>query len=222
MAKKVLSTVVNVLCIIIIILSICLLLMVVINGADSERGVFGFHVYRVLTGSMEPEIPTDSLILVKQTDPSTLKEGDVITFHSSDPVLKGAVNTHRIQKITEDNGEVVFVTKGDANQVADPYPVSYSNVVGVLVFSSYFLGKLVRLIVNPLVFIPLIAIPLLLIILMNIKEAFQASRKASEEEEAQALREALEKVREERKRRRDQSSQDETEPKDDDRPDDSE
>lgn len=39
---------------------------------------------------------------VKQTDPSAIKENDVISFYSSDPALSGAVNTHRVVSIDLD------------------------------------------------------------------------------------------------------------------------
>ena len=42
--------------------------------------LFGFELYTVMSGSMEPEYHVGSLIYVKAVDPATLNQGDVITF----------------------------------------------------------------------------------------------------------------------------------------------
>ncbi|MEI3222261.1 MAG: hypothetical protein V8S01_09650 [Dorea sp.] len=55
---------------------------------------------------MEPTYGVDTMILVKKTDPSEIKEGDVISFYSSDPTLDGAVNTHRVVSIAGEEDEL--------------------------------------------------------------------------------------------------------------------
>ena len=56
--------------------------------------LFGFQVYGVLTGSMEPTYPTGSLIYVQQVDYNDLKLRDVITFSSGKSIV-----THRIIEV---------------------------------------------------------------------------------------------------------------------------
>ena len=95
--------------------------------------LFGYEVFHVLSGSMEPTIPTGSLIIVKPVEPETVEEGDVIAFSSN-----GSVVTHRVVGIDSSRGE--FITKGDANEVADIYPTPFLALIGKVVFYITWVG----------------------------------------------------------------------------------
>ena len=56
--------------------------------------IMGYHVYDVISGSMEPEYPKGCLVLVKPLEPAQVQEGDVITFQVSS--ASDAVTTHRV------------------------------------------------------------------------------------------------------------------------------
>ena len=60
-------------------------------------GVFGFHTYNVLTGSMEPAIKVGSLIYVKDGDPEEVVEDDIIAFYGS--LEDSGIITHRVVKV---------------------------------------------------------------------------------------------------------------------------
>ena len=162
MLKKILLKVLNVLSILMIICSLGVLLTVVMTKQGEAPNVFGDSLFRVMTGSMEPNIPTNSLIVVRRAEPAELATGDVISFYSRDPSLMGEVNTHRIVRIEKVGERYVLTTKGDANNVEDQYVTYGEDVIGKVVFSSYRLGQAVRLISNPIIFIPLIIIPLVI------------------------------------------------------------
>ena len=83
----------------------------------------------VMTDSMEDQIPARSYIQIRKVEPSQVEVGDVITFYSDDPVLKGQLNTHRVIEIAEDGRS--FITKGDDNPGNDKYPARADAVVGV-------------------------------------------------------------------------------------------
>lgn len=104
--------------------------MIHIMRTGDRVSVFGYQVLRVLTASMEPTIPENTCILIRETDPSELKVGDIITFISDDPAIQGYCNTHRIYQINRENGNPLFVTKGDAYPEPDYYPVHVDQVVG--------------------------------------------------------------------------------------------
>ena len=50
---------------------------------------FGYEIYTVISGSMEPAIPTGSLVYVKYIQPEEIQTEDVIAFYAS-----GMVNAH--------------------------------------------------------------------------------------------------------------------------------
>ncbi|MCI6466731.1 MAG: signal peptidase I [Faecalicatena sp.] len=100
--------------------------------------MFGYQVYTVISGSMEPAIPTDSLVYTKSLPPENVKVDDVIAFYSADDT--GAIITHRVVKNQVVEGQ--FVTKGDANDQEDPMPTAYSNLLGRVELTIPFMGKL--------------------------------------------------------------------------------
>ena len=190
--KRVISTVINVLCIVIIVLAVAILFSVVTTPKGQPPQFLGFSGFRVLTGSMEPAVPTDSFVLVKTCNASEIRVNDIISFYSPDETLRGAVNTHRVIAIGEENGQIFFTTKGDANLIEDKLPVPGSSLIGRVVFVSHLLGVFVRLISNPLVFGAAIVIPLLLIMFVNIKGMAKDVKQLVEEEEAEEKKKAAE------------------------------
>ena len=167
--KKAISTLINIICIVVIVSSIGILFAVVTTPQGQTPNVLGYSGFRVLTGSMKPAIPTNSFVLVKNGSVEDVEEGDVISFYSLDPSIGGAVNTHRVVEVGEEDGKVKLTTKGDNNPVADRYFVYAYNYIGKVVLVSHALGVFVRLISNPLIFGIFIVIPLILIIFVNIK-----------------------------------------------------
>lgn len=88
----------------------------------------------VVSGSMEPEIHTGSLVFIdmKKTEAEV---GDIIAFE------KGSIFvTHRIEKITEEG----YITKGDANKTADMGVVTEDAVIGTAIFSIPYVGYFLR------------------------------------------------------------------------------
>ncbi len=186
--KKVLSTILNIICIAIIILAVVILFSVVTTPKGQPPQVFGFSGFRVLTGSMEPTVPTDSFVLVKRVDPSVIRENDIISFYSADEMLRGAVNTHRVVEVHNEGGRIWFSTKGDANQIADKVPVESTALIGKVVLVSRLLGVFIRLISNPLIFGAVIVIPLIIVIFMNVRGMAKDVKALVDEEEAEEKR----------------------------------
>ena len=100
-------------------------------------GFFGYHMYHVLSGSMDPAMPVGSLIYVSEESPEEVKEEDIIAFFSS--VEESGIITHRVKKNNIVSG--TFQTKGDANEAEDPMPVPYRNFIGKVVFTVPYLVK---------------------------------------------------------------------------------
>lgn len=197
--KKVWLTLVNIISIGIIIGAIFILFLVIMTAPGKVPQIGGYTVLRVVTGSMAPTLETDTLIVVRKTEPAEVKEGDIISFYSSDPALEGAVNTHRVLSIREEDGIYYYTTKGDANNVADSYEASSVYLIGTVCFSSYVMGKLARLLANPLIFIPVILIPLSVILICDIARTIKIARRIAKGEEEEAVREAIRQIQEGKK-----------------------
>ncbi|MBQ4639177.1 MAG: signal peptidase I [Clostridia bacterium] len=110
--------------------------------------IFGFQVYGVLSGSMEPAYPVGSLVYVKACDVDELKVRDVITFSAS----AKTVVTHRIVEVVpdENNPNIKrFRTRGDANDDVDASLVGEADIIGKVVFSVPHLGNVASYIQQP-------------------------------------------------------------------------
>ena len=98
----------------------------------NDRSLFGYKMYIVNTDSMAAtDFNAGSLIFVKEVKPSTLKEGDIITFLSQDTDSFGETITHKIRKTTVDaEGNPGFITYGTTTGVDDETIVTYPYVMG--------------------------------------------------------------------------------------------
>ena len=112
---------------------------------------FGYGAAVVLSGSMEPELSMGDLIIVCESE--TYKENDVVVFQD-----RGILVVHRIIAVDGDT----FVTRGDANNVADE-PINISAIKGKVLFWIPFVGNIVSLIKTPIGTICIIAVAILLI-----------------------------------------------------------
>ena len=196
MIKKIFFTLVNLISVLVIAAAVVVLLTVVLTKPGEAPRIGGYTVLRITTGSMEPEYKIDTLILVKNVEPDTIKSNDVISFYSKDPALDGAINTHRVVEVEKDGDHWIYTTKGDANNVVDAYTVDAKYLIGKVVASSLVLGKLARLVSNPLIFIPIILIPLAIILISNIVKTAKLANTLAQEEEEKAVKEALREIRE--------------------------
>ena len=97
--------------------------------------LLGYKVYAVISGSMEPALPAGSLVYVKDADPFTVTPGEIIAFSDG-----GEVVTHRVRENRSDEGS--FITRGDANNTDDLFPVSYRNLIGRVKFHVPVMGSL--------------------------------------------------------------------------------
>lgn len=200
MIKKIFLTLINTISVLIIAAAVVILCLVVFTKQGEVPNIGGYTVFRITTGSMKPSYDTDTLILVKKTDPSEIQVGDVISFYSSDPALDGAVNTHRVTKIEQDGMEWKYTTKGDANNVPDQYGTDSEALIGKVVASSLILGKLARLVSNPLIFIPVILIPLAVILISNMISTVRLAGKIARDEEEATVREAIRQIQEQKQK----------------------
>jgi len=110
------------------------------SGEGVPRDLFGFSAMRVLTRSMQSEIPQHSLIVTRRVDPNSLQVGDDITFFLDETT----VVTHRIVTVYYDHegsGERAFQTQGIENRMPDHQLVIPDNIIGRVVFNNLAIGR---------------------------------------------------------------------------------
>lgn len=133
--KKALNIVKNILVWIIVVFAVLMMVFTVVsvNTFDrSDRNLFGYKAFIVLSDSMKAtDFDAGDLVLVKEVDPSTLKEGDIISYTSQNTSNFGETVTHKIRMITTDqNGQPGFITYGTTTNTDDETVVTYDYVLG--------------------------------------------------------------------------------------------
>lgn len=127
----------------------------------------------VKSGSMEPNIPTGSVIIVEGVNTSKLQVDDIITFQSGTNQGEPVYTTHRIINVQETSDGLRFQTKGDNNEDPDPEPVLPENVYAKHVATIPQFGYLLNMIRGGDALLALILVPAVIIILNELYKITQ-------------------------------------------------
>ncbi len=126
-----------------------------------------FQAYVIISQSMEPTIHVQDAIVIKRED--NLQVGDVCTYLSKNPSYFGIMITHRIIGInTNENGEKVYIFKGDNNYSADPMPVQKDQIYGKVVMKIPKIGYVQYFLSNAYGWIIAIVVPCVGIIAFDV------------------------------------------------------
>lgn len=141
---------------------------------------FKFGVAVVLTGSMEPNLSEDDLIIIKKTNDYNVE--DIVVFQD-----KYTLVVHRIISV---DGDTV-ITKGDANDSEDA-PIKMSQIKGEVIDSYSGVGAVVKAIKSPIGVILLIAGAVILLRLSYKKETESDNKNLKDiKEEIRKLKEEI-------------------------------
>ncbi len=130
--KKVISYLITV---IILFLTTASVYFLVSSYADKEAlpNIFGYCPMIVISGSMEPELDVNQLIIMQKVSPEECKINDIIVYRRNEALI--------IHRLINKQGNY-FITKGDANIDIDaPFAKEYT--VGKYVGKIPLLGSLV-------------------------------------------------------------------------------
>jgi len=123
-------------------LSLGLLLLVLGLGilVIGIPAVVGGTPLTILTGSMSPNLPPGTLVVIKPTPVEDIAIGDILTFQIESG--RPEVVTHRVIGIVKDTSstDVRFITQGDANASADAAEVLPVQVRGTVWYAVPWLG----------------------------------------------------------------------------------
>lgn len=154
----------------VVVLAVFMMIFTVISVTTfnrNDRDLFGYKAYIVNSDSMAAtDFNAGDLILVKEVDPGTLAEGDIITFLSQDPDSFGEVITHKIRaKTTDANGNPGFITYGTTTGVDDETVVTYLYILGKYDSRIPKMGAFFNFLKTPQGYFICIFVPFMLLIL---------------------------------------------------------
>lgn len=175
-----------ILCVVFIPVILINLVLIIKTYTDPDHipSVAGISPVICLSGSMEPTFaPGDMIFVRRAADPAALAEGEVICYLTGDNIAV----THTIVQVTELDGQVRYVTQGDANNTADQLAVAPEQIEGVYTGVHIpKLGSLAMFMQTTTGMIFFIVCPLLILV------AWDILRRRAEARREQARTQALE------------------------------
>ncbi|MBR0426979.1 MAG: signal peptidase I [Clostridia bacterium] len=156
----------------IILYDMFLIIQTIINP-NSTPNFFGYKTFSIVSGSMEPTININDIVIVKKADRKEIQKDDIITFTAQNEII-----THRIINIKNEDGILIYTTKGDSNEVTDIENVEYNQIEGRYVTKIPKIGKLFSILKNKSVF----SLILILLIICYIIQKKSLQRKEKRKE----------------------------------------
>ena len=153
----------------------------------NDRSIWGYKAYIVNTDSMsKTDFKAGDLILVKETDPSTLKAGDIITYMSQNTESFGETITHKIRKLTTDaRGNPGFVTYSTTTDQDDDTIVTYMYVLGKYEKTIPNVGYFFNFMKTPQGYITCIFVPFMILIIYQAVNFVMVFRRYKREQVAE-------------------------------------
>lgn len=164
--KKILKIILILVVVVIIVFNVVLIYKAH-NSKEEMPDFLGYTPYIIISGSMEPKIPINSIIVTKKVDKDKIEVGDIVSYV---PNGSNKVVTHRVVKmtylptenwngknidassdrgVTEKDSEILYEMKGDSNIYSDGFLITYSQIKGKYLFTIPILGKIVSLAKTP-------------------------------------------------------------------------
>lgn len=166
--QKIKTVIGAVLCVILIPILIMNVTLIIRSYIDPGKvpGIGGRFPLIVMSDSMYPVFQTGDMLICKTTDPASLKEGDIIVYYveSSDPEKDYSVVAHRIKEVGSEDGKLVFITQGDANETEDPSKVSEDDILGIYDTHIKGLGRVAMFMQTTQGLIICVVLPIILLV----------------------------------------------------------
>ena len=124
--------------------------------------VLPYRTYFVRSGSMEPAIPTDALVVLTEVGGDDIRPGDVVTFDRPDD--PDTTVTHRVQQVVDEEDGRYLLTKGDANSATDPWRLRADDVDWRVSFQVPFVGGWFAGLSGPVARALLVVVPLTFVV----------------------------------------------------------
>ena len=146
--NKVINIISKIIKTIIYIILIGLLFVILVQKVSRNNlSLGGIKIFTVVTGSMKPEYQIGDIIVTKKVPAEELKVGDNVTYLGEKLDMAGLIVTHKIMNVRQADGKYYFITKGTANEIADP-EINYSQIYGKVTYHTVVLSFIGRVMTN--------------------------------------------------------------------------
>ena len=133
-----------------VLLVLVVILLFVIRASGNSPSIFGYQVYRVSSGSMEPTLMKGDVIVDKKVPAEEIKKNDIVTYKALSGDMAGEMITHRVVTEPEiNNGTYTFQTKGDWDGAALDDKITYEQIQGKFQYKIPVIDKLYSFFFTP-------------------------------------------------------------------------
>lgn len=139
-----------------IILANAILIIKSVNNPNKTPDLFGKKAFIIVSGSMIPTIQVGDVVLIQNS--TTANEGEIIAFRKDTTVI-----VHRVIKKMNGNGNVMYQTKGDNNNIPDLELVSTQNMEGVYFNKIPWIGNVLMFLYNNLTYVVVVVILVIIV-----------------------------------------------------------
>lgn len=200
--KKALNILKTILVWLVVVVAVGMMIFTIVSVTTvdrNDRNLFGLRFYIVMSDSMSATgIDAGDIVVVKETDPTTLQPGDIIAYTSRQTENYGQTITHMIrQRTTDENGSPAFITYGTTTNTDDELPVTYPYVLGRYTLRLPKVGLFFQFLKTTPGYFLCIFIPFMILILYNGVNCVNLFRRYRKEqmEEMEAERRKIEEER---------------------------
>lgn len=185
--KKALNIIKNIVIWAVVIFAVLMTIFTIISVNTfnrNDRQIMGYKLYIVNSDSMSAtDFNAGDLIMVKEVDPRTLEEGDIISYISQDNANFGETITHKIRKKTTDaRGNPGFVTYGTTTGVDDETIVTYMYILGKYENKMPGMGYFFNFMKTPAGYVICIFVPFMLLIIYQGVKSFLLFRRYKQQQ----------------------------------------
>ena len=158
------------------------LILIIISYYNFNNNVelFGHRAYIITSNSMEPNLSFGDIVITQRCNEEKIYEGDIITFKQEKENI-----THRIIKIENYDSGLLYVTKGDNNNLEDIEKIEYSQIQGKVILIIPYLGNIIMLLNNEIIILIILLILLVLFLLYIQKQEKIENRREKKKIEAE-------------------------------------
>ena len=131
-------------------LVVLVVVLFIVRASGNSPSIFGYHVFRVSSGSMEPTLMIGDVIVAKEVAAEEIHKNDIVTYKSLQGDMAGEMITHRVVADPEKEGETyIFQTQGDWEGASLDPKITYDQVEGKFMFKIPLLDKLYTFFFTP-------------------------------------------------------------------------
>ena len=98
-------------------------------------GIFKYQLIAIGSDSMHGTYDRGDAVLIEKLSATDIEENDILAFRKN-----GIIITHRVVDIIKENGQITFITKGDAREEVDGFTTPGENVIGRVISKAKYIG----------------------------------------------------------------------------------